>query len=411
MNSAPSLPSVTTGALKRKAIAEEDDDQPRKLPAVGSARPLQPSRTATNVNTRSMALAKPLTRPRAPNLTQSSTRGTSAPPTSAKPPSRSTGSRQSNRAVSGSGASRVNSASRSSDDKRFNDLKTQLASIEAARAADSARLASDMDSERNKVAELQANQLALSRELASAKSHELNQRRELIHASDELENMRKKHAMEVMELEMDLKKRDRELREVTEDLRVCRSDLDRERESVSSLKATISHHSTAHLTLTTQKQALEVQNASLQSQIDGYARTVSDLKLKLESAQQEVDNTKKEAMESELVRRRLHNMVQELKGNIRVFCRVRPVLPSDLTTYGSSLSLSSCSDSDSGNLDFEKAREELQANLAFPDTRDHKEILVQSSSSSATGQERKEIYNFNFDRVRITFLRVAYCAS
>ena len=272
--------------------------------------------------------------------------------------------------------------------------------MEAARAADTARLASDMEAERNKVAELQANHLALSRELATAKSQELNQRRELIHASDEIENMRKKHSMEVMELEMDVKKRDRELREVSEDLRTCRGDLERERDTVASLKNTISHQSTAHITLNTQNHALEAQNSALQSQIDAYARTVADLKLNLELAQQQVDDMKKEAMESELIRRKLHNMVQELKGNIRVFCRVRPVLPSDLTTYASSLSTSSSyQDLDSGSLDFERAKEELQASFTFPDMRDHKEILVQSCSSSATGQERKEVYNFNFDRV------------
>ena len=31
------------------------------------------------------------------------------------------------------------------------------------------------------------------------------------------------------------------------------------------------------------------------------------------------------------MRRRLHNQVQELKGNIRVFCRVRPFLPGEQT--------------------------------------------------------------------------------
>jgi len=398
----PSLPSRTTANLKRKAIAEEDESQPRKLPAVGPAKPLQPSRTAINTaaNPRSAALPKPLTRPRAPTLTQSSTRGTSAPPVPSKPPSRSTTSRPNTRTVSGSGPSRVTAGGRSTDDKRFNDLHVQLASMDAARAADTARLASDMDAERNKVAELQANHLALSRELATAKSQELNQRRELIHASDELQNMRKKHSMEIMELEMDVKKRDRELREVNEDLRTCRSDLERERETVASLKNTISHQSTAHITLSTQNHALEAQNTALQSQIDAYARTVADFTVNLESAQKQVDDMKKEAMESDLVRRKLHNMVQELKGNIRVFCRVRPVLPSDLTTYASSLSTSSSfQESDNGSLDFEKAKEELRASFAFPDMRDQKDIVVQSSSSSATGQERKEVYNFNFDRV------------
>ncbi|KAF9564896.1 kinesin-domain-containing protein [Agrocybe pediades] len=257
-----------------------------------------------------------------------------------------------------------------------------------------------MEAERNKVAELQANHRALSMELAAAKSQELNQRRELVHASDEIENLKKKHNREVMDLEMDIKKRDREIREVNEDLRICRSDLERERDTVTSLKNTIAHQSTAHLTLTTQNNALEAQNTALQSQLDIYSRKVSDLTLELEAAQKQVEDMKKEAMESELVRRKLHNMVQELKGNIRVFCRVRPVLPSDLTTYGSSLSSSGSANSGSeGSVDFEKAKEELQANFVFPDTRDHKEIVVASLSSSATGQERKEVYNFGFDRV------------
>ena len=77
--------------------------------------------------------------------------------------------------------------------------------------------------------------------------------------------------------------------------------------------------------------------------------------------------------------RKLHNPVQELKGNIRVFCRVHPVLPSD---PGSSLE-----------------RHVLGASLSFPDQRDHKEIVVSSSCESAAGQERKGVYNFGFDRV------------
>ena len=394
----PSLATNNTRKRKANVIIEEDEeasDQPRKLPAIGasrSGRPLQPSRTATNVTTlRGVTLPKPLTLPRAPTLTKS-IRGASAPPTS-KPPSKpSTATRTAtSRTASGSGFVKSTSG-RSSDDKRFNELQSQLTSIETARAADAARLASDMEAERNKVAELQSNHLVLSRELAAAKSHELNQRRELVHASDEIENLKKKHAREVMDLEMDVKKRDREIRDVNEDLRVCRSDLERERETVSSLKSTISHQSTAHISLTTQNHALEAQSTALQSQIDVYARSISELTLKLESAQQQVDDLKKEAMESEFVRRKLHNMVQELKGNIRVFCRVRPVLPSD---HPALPSLSPSSGSDSVSEDLEK----IQANMSFPDMRDHKEIVISSSSSSATGQERKEVYNFGFDRV------------
>ncbi|CAM6020101.1 unnamed protein product [Sphagnum balticum] len=37
----------------------------------------------------------------------------------------------------------------------------------------------------------------------------------------------------------------------------------------------------------------------------------------------------KKVQEGELLRRKLHNTILELKGNIRVFCRVRPLLPND----------------------------------------------------------------------------------
>lgn len=39
-----------------------------------------------------------------------------------------------------------------------------------------------------------------------------------------------------------------------------------------------------------------------------------------------LDDSEKRLRESEATRRKLHNMILELKGNVRVFCRVRPVL-------------------------------------------------------------------------------------
>lgn len=38
--------------------------------------------------------------------------------------------------------------------------------------------------------------------------------------------------------------------------------------------------------------------------------------------------------EGELLRRKLHNTVMELKGNIRVFCRVRPPTAAELAEAG-----------------------------------------------------------------------------
>ena len=94
-----------------------------------------------------------------------------------------------------------------------------------------------------------------------------------------------------------------------------------------------------------------------------------------------------------MVQRKLHNMVQELKGNIRVFCRVRPVLQSDIVSLTSTNDVSSLAQEELNRL------KEVQAHIAFPDRRDSKEIVLHSSSESATGQEWKEVYSFGFDRV------------
>ncbi len=120
---------------------------------------------------------------------------------------------------------------------------------------------------------------------------------------------------------------------------------------------------------------------------DGTAEIVSTLRLDLDAARRRVDELEAETREAERVRRRLHNLVQELKGNIRVFARVRPLLSSDV----------------SGTND-EKARMAALANISFPDPRDHREIVLSSISESATGQEPKDTWNFSFDRVITPFL-------
>ena len=43
--------------------------------------------------------------------------------------------------------------------------------------------------------------------------------------------------------------------------------------------------------------------------------------------QKTIEDNERKLREEETTRRELHNAVQELKGNIRVFCRVRPSLP------------------------------------------------------------------------------------
>jgi len=148
------------------------------------------------------------------------------------------------------------------------------------------------------------------------------------------------------------------------------------------------------LALQTQVTALQATNNSLQASLLAATSHTGDVSLQLERAKERIADLEGELREAEMVRRKLHNTVLELKGNIRyapgihipiyshlcirVFCRVRPPLPSDA----------------------EEGSGPVVANIAFPDKRDHKEIVLSATGESATGTERKEVWNFGFDRVR-----------
>lgn len=401
-----SLP--TTTSLKRKLLIDPEDDhestQPSKLPTiaeVGTGRPTRPlgqNTSAVNASgTRRLGIGPPpLTKPRPPALsgpppttiTTRPTRATSAPPKSVAPRFVSqpvAQPRPTVRTVSGPQRSTFNGIG--TYDFRFQASQNQDQPIANLRIAENARLAADMDAERTKVAALQAEQLTRARELAATRTQEINHRRELISQTDELDALRKWHARELLELETDASRRERELQDVSAELATTREDLERERKASASLKEALAQQSATQVSLQSHNSELQAQLAALRAANDGTADTVSTLRLDLEAARRRIDELEAEAREAEMVRRRLHNMVQELKGNIRVFARVRPLLSSDVS-----------------DPDDEKARTAALANMSFPDSRDHREVVLSSTSESATGQERKEAWNFNFDRVYVPIL-------
>ncbi|KAH9004537.1 kinesin-domain-containing protein [Lactarius hatsudake] len=393
-----SLPSITS--LKREISSDDEHDSahPSKLPTIAEAgserptRPLRPNTAAINIGaTRGLGIGPPpLTKPCPPalsgppptSITTRPTRATSAPPKSAAPRHVSQPMAASRAAGTKTLSGPHKTTTFSMGNSRFQPFQGQAQQPTAnLRTVDNARISADMDAERTKLASLQEEQLSLTRHLSSARTQELSHRRELIPQTDELEALRKWHARELLELEAEARRRERELHDVSADLATAREDLERERSASASLKETLSQKSAAQISLQGENTTLQAQLAALRTANDGTAGTVSSLRVDLEAAQHRIDELEAEAREAEMVRRRLHNMVQELKGNIRVFARVRPLLTSDL----------SCPND-------QKERKDALANMWFPD-REHHEIVLKSTSESATGQERKETWNFSFDRV------------
>eukprot|EP01046_Picozoa_sp_COSAG06_P012622 COSAG06_NODE_746_length_12649_cov_7.098327_11_plen_347_part_00 len=80
----------------------------------------------------------------------------------------------------------------------------------------------------------------------------------------------------------------------------------------------------------------QAEQRALQAQFDELLASVGAKRDKIQAvrdliASQEiaVETKAKEAIENESLRRKLHNKMTELKGNIRVFCRVRPIKDSE----------------------------------------------------------------------------------
>jgi kinesin family protein C1 len=50
----------------------------------------------------------------------------------------------------------------------------------------------------------------------------------------------------------------------------------------------------------------------------------------VEALQAALEEAEKRIFAGDQARRKMHNLIQELKGNIRVYCRVRPLIPSEV---------------------------------------------------------------------------------
>ena len=108
---------------------------------------------------------------------------------------------------------------------------------------------------------------------------------------------------------------------------------------------------------------------------------IKELEESLEEAVSAREEIQEKLRAGETIRRKLHNQIQELKGNIRVFCRVRPALPHETVDDVNKL-----------------------AEIKFPDSSSEgREIeCIEDKGESSLGKEIIKNYPFQFDKV-VTF--------
>lgn len=118
-------------------------------------------------------------------------------------------------------------------------------------------------------------------------------------------------------------------------------------------------------------QTLKMKLSVQESALARLQATLRDTEEEVSSLKDTVAQQKDELYAGEMERRRLHNTIQELKGNIRVFCRVRPLVNGGLSKH-------------------------IQLSAS-----DNKSLSLAKTEESHTGKtaDTQRNYNFSFDRV------------
>ena len=225
---------------------------------------------------------------------------------------------------------------------------------------------------------------------------------------DEVDRLLKKHNEDLRELERRLKlevederaQRAKEVQEVNAELaierqkantnsnskeqevRSAKDELDRAQAAnetkemlLKNLRAELSEASAKLLTVESSCRAQKARIDFLESDSSAQAQSFADAEQQMQDAISMAEEYKAKLRKEESLRRKLHNQVQELKGNIRVFCRVRPSLDSDSS--------------------------DATAKIAFPDgDKDSKEVEVNGpEEKSSLGNVTTKKNVFAFDRV------------
>lgn len=191
--------------------------------------------------------------------------------------------------------------------------------------------------------------------------------------TQEADKIEREYASKLREAAMEADVKQREMQLVQGELINTKSELDRERMIKTTLQGQLTDATATNLALDASNKAMKEKIDFLESDSQAQSSAFNDLHKRMQDAIEAAERAHEKLRQEETLRRKLFNQVQELKGNIRVMCRVRPA----------------------------HADEADPASIAYPDMdTDSREVSVQGpNKQSATGKDITAAYQYSFDRV------------
>ncbi|KAK2603106.1 hypothetical protein N8I77_009586 [Diaporthe amygdali] len=196
---------------------------------------------------------------------------------------------------------------------------------------------------------------------------------EKLQAAREIEELKSKLGSEQDGLNLALHNKDREIQNTRAEMDILTGDLDRERKQKAHLQTQVDELLGTNTSLEGTVRSLQAQVHFLESDSKQQSDSFAEMEARMQEALVVADEARQKLIKEETERRALFNKYQELKGNIRVMCRVRPVLDNS---------------------------EGTAAELDFPDDKTSAQIYVKGpEEKNALGKASSKTYPFEFDRV------------
>ncbi|KAG0201229.1 kinesin-like nuclear fusion protein [Mortierella sp. GBA30] len=243
-------------------------------------------------------------------------------------------------------------------------------------------MTSKLDSYAAQVSELESGVQDLENETANKDAEKMEILRKTRSIERERLIIEGKHVEEIRALELQqsveknqvqdtLSKLQREQDTVRLELERISAHLEQQSQENATLQSTISTQSSSCLAFESDNRALKLSIERTEDIVSRRGSSIETLEKQLHSSQARAQELQQKIDEEELARRRLYDIILDLKSTVRVFCRVRPTGSSDAAVMS----------------------------IQYPDLEGKEILLSQGEDSPIAGDKPRKMLPFMFDRI------------